>query len=219
MAIHLNRKQQFLTNTYVGQTFQAILLNDTRYVYAFTGAIGGVITATAHNYILNTKVIPSVSGGGTLPAPLVAGNTYYCRDITANTFKLSATYGGSAISLTDVGTGTFSITDVALDGTIADVANYVRQEVSSYEGLSIRPEVTISAPIITTGSTAKITQAITLDNSAGSNPVLINAIALIYGGTTARGNTTGSLDNFTSLLATTSINAGQVDSLIIPITI
>jgi len=219
MSIHLNRKQQFLTATYIGQTFQVILLNDTRYVYSFAGAIAGLITATGHNYVLNTRVQFSVSGGGTLPAPLVAGTIYFCRDTAPNVFNVSLTYGGAAIALTTLGTGAFTVTDLALDDTIPDIANYVRQEVLSYEGLSTRPSVTFSAPLVTTLNAVALTQPVNLNNTAGASPVLFNAIALIYGGTTARGNTTGNLDNFTPLLATTTVDAGQIDSLIIPITI
>jgi len=47
------------------------------------------------------------NSGGALPSPLVAGTTYYVRDTTTNLyFYISATPGGTRISLTDAGTGT-----------------------------------------------------------------------------------------------------------------
>lgn len=46
---------------------------------------------------------------GTLPAPLVADTTYYTRARTGTTVELSATRGGSAITLTSAGTGTHTL--------------------------------------------------------------------------------------------------------------
>lgn len=52
------------------------------------------------------------NSGGALPAPLVAGTTYFIVSKTGNTAKLSLTSGGSAINLTTNGTGTNSINNV-----------------------------------------------------------------------------------------------------------
>lgn len=45
----------------------------------------------------------------TLPAPLVAGTTYYARDITGGTFKVSATSGGAVLNITDAGAGVHTV--------------------------------------------------------------------------------------------------------------
>ena len=55
------------------------------------------------------KVVDSSTGGsgtGTLPAGLTAGTTYYIKTYTASSgaMTVSATNGGSAVNLTDVGT-------------------------------------------------------------------------------------------------------------------
>ena len=42
----------------------------------------------------------------TSPSPLVNGGTYYTRDITSTSFKLSSSVGGAAINITDIGSGT-----------------------------------------------------------------------------------------------------------------
>jgi len=62
-------------------------------------------------YQVGTPVTFSNSGGG-LPAPLVAGTTYYVVAVNSGTnqIQVSATKGGSAISLTTTGTGTNTIT-------------------------------------------------------------------------------------------------------------
>lgn len=48
---------------------------------------------------------------GSLPSPLATATTYYMRDVGTNVyfFKLAATAGGSAINITNVGTGVQSI--------------------------------------------------------------------------------------------------------------
>ena len=61
-----------------------------------------VITFTAHGYLDGTAVTYN-AGGGTALGGLVDGTIYYVRDKADDTFKLAATSGGSAISLTGTG--------------------------------------------------------------------------------------------------------------------
>jgi hypothetical protein len=65
-----------------------------------------VITSTAHGYNDGDHVMLAP---GSLPAPLVVDTVYYVRDKTANTFKLAATSGGSAIDITSNGSGTLKL--------------------------------------------------------------------------------------------------------------
>lgn len=58
---------------------------------------GDTITITAHAYTDGKKI---VFQDGYAPAGLTAGTTYYVRDSTANTFKVSTTLGGSAVAIT-----------------------------------------------------------------------------------------------------------------------
>lgn len=65
------------------------------------------ITATSHgladgDHIFLTNV------GGALPAGLSVNTSYYVRDKTTNTFKVTATVGGAAVDITGAGTGTHS---------------------------------------------------------------------------------------------------------------
>lgn len=61
---------------------------------------------------VNDPVMLSNSGG-VLPAPLVPGATYYVQSIpSAGVYKLSATIGGSAIDITDTGSGASFIGEV-----------------------------------------------------------------------------------------------------------
>jgi len=213
-----------LTDAYVGINFYAMLLDDQRSLFAFTAnASTDVITATGHDYINDMPVTVSVSGGGTLPAPLVAGTTYYVRDVATNTFKLSATIGGEAINITDAGTGSFVVTDIALSIYTASVAEMARKEISSYGALTNRPLINFTAPIVLTPSTnptqASITQALTLDNSAGvSDLPSINCICVIRGGSATPFNTSGKTAIFNRLLSDVVVVAGSIEAYRIPIT-
>lgn len=60
-----------------------------------------LVTETAHGLIDGDKLLIR---GATPPAGLTAGNYYFVRDATTNTFKLAATAGGAAIDLTTSGT-------------------------------------------------------------------------------------------------------------------
>jgi hypothetical protein len=54
--------------------------------------------------------------GGSLPSPLVQGTSYYVvgGSLTSNTFQVSATSGGGAITLTTTGSGSLYVAKVAI---------------------------------------------------------------------------------------------------------
>ena len=64
-------------------------------------------TAASHGYAANTKVM--VKSSGTVPSPLYENIVYYVVNTTTDTFKLSYTSSGSAIDLTDAGSGTIEV--------------------------------------------------------------------------------------------------------------
>jgi hypothetical protein len=74
---------------------------------AVTFNVDDTVTLNAHGLQDGEAIV--FSSAGVLPAELTAGTTYYVRDVTINTFKVSATEGGSAIDLTDVGTGVHKV--------------------------------------------------------------------------------------------------------------
>jgi uncharacterized phage protein gp47/JayE len=82
-----------------------------------------IATATAHGLSAASPIVFRDLTGG---APLVAGTTYYARDITTDTFKIAATAGGAAINLTtDLTAGTVTAA-VAGDVTIPGPAALTR---------------------------------------------------------------------------------------------
>jgi hypothetical protein len=52
-----------------------------------------------------------------------------------------------------------------------------------------------------------------LDNTGGAGDLVFDSLLLIRGGTTAIGNTTGACADFSRLLSTKTILAGQADTL------
>lgn len=73
-----------------------------------TIASPGVITiAGGHFFALNSPVVLATTGA--LPTGLVAGTTYYARDITATTLTLAATVNGAAINTSGSQSGVQSV--------------------------------------------------------------------------------------------------------------
>lgn len=66
-----------------------------------------IFTLTAHGFSIGTPLRFTTTT--TLPAGLSLNMTYYARDITTNTFKVSATPTGTVIDITSAGTGTHTV--------------------------------------------------------------------------------------------------------------
>lgn len=62
-----------------------------------------VITAVNHGFSNGDRIL--VDSAGTLPGGLANQTVYYVISATTNTFKLSTSSGGSAVNITDTGTG------------------------------------------------------------------------------------------------------------------
>lgn len=69
----------------------------------FTAATSDVITSAGHGLSNGDVLILTTSG--TLPAGLSTNTPYYVIDKTTDTFKLSTSAGGSAVDITDTGSG------------------------------------------------------------------------------------------------------------------
>lgn len=69
------------------------------------------ITVTNHgfknNHIARLKL--PISGGGTIPSSFVVGQNYYVKVVNSNTIQLCASSGGTAINITNAGTGSFLV--------------------------------------------------------------------------------------------------------------
>lgn len=80
------------------------------------------ITITGHG--LTTGQVIRFTSSGSLPTGLVAGTDYYVLGATANTFQVSATFGGTAVNLSTQGTGTHSVAGFVINNvyTVANAA-------------------------------------------------------------------------------------------------
>lgn len=87
----------------------------------FTAATSDVITSASHGLANANTVV--VSTTNTLPGGLSTGTVYYVINATTNTFKLSTSQGGSAVDITDTGTGTHSWHSYSSTNTV-DVSDY-----------------------------------------------------------------------------------------------
>jgi hypothetical protein len=74
-----------------------------------SNASPGVVTLTSHGFVADDPVVFSTTGS--LPTGLTAGTKYYVKTVlTADTFTVSATAGGTAVNTSSAGSGTHSVT-------------------------------------------------------------------------------------------------------------
>ena len=73
-------------------------------IFSVDDASTDVFDSDTHGFSDGWTVV-FVAGPGGLPGNITAGTIYYVRDATSNTFKVSATEGGSAVDLSSIGDG------------------------------------------------------------------------------------------------------------------
>ena len=89
----------------------------------------GIFTATAHGLTQGNAVVLTVTAGA---GGVSSGQTYYARDITANSFKVSATKNGPAVDVTSDG----SVTGVAAGAVTKAGLDQLMQSVWENGGIS-----------------------------------------------------------------------------------
>lgn len=97
---------------------QCVIDVDTPAAAVFTAAASDICTAAAHGYTTGLK--GQASSDTTLPAGLAAVTDYFVIVLSANTFSLASSLvnalAGTAIDITDAGTGVHTFTPTALAG-------------------------------------------------------------------------------------------------------
>jgi hypothetical protein len=86
------------------EVFEAAAGGSIATVTFTSGNASASVNWTAHGLANGTPV--AFKSSGSLPSELIVGQTYYVVSAAANTFGVSATVGGSGISLSGVGSGT-----------------------------------------------------------------------------------------------------------------
>jgi hypothetical protein len=74
--------------------------------YAATFTVSNsILTVTGRTYT-DSDLVQLSNLGGALPTGISVGTDYYVRDVSGANFKLAATSGGTALTITGAGTGT-----------------------------------------------------------------------------------------------------------------
>ena len=137
-------------------TLHAILRNGTSGGTPVTTAIGAVtaatsdlITRTAHGLAIGDRVRFTTTT--TLPAGLSLLTDYYviASGLTANDFKVSTTNGGSAVDITDTGTGTHTVSRY-------DNAGYLTRGVTNLRLIAKLPDRRDGPAILSATSSAPV---------------------------------------------------------------
>lgn len=133
----------FINRADVGNVTDNPALSQT-FLPADVNTATDVITITNHGYSDGFSFRLSSTGG--LPGGLVAATPYYIVSSTANTFKLSASSGGSAIDLTTAGTGVHTIRSMPSSFSLTELQEGRGENVSNKEIL-ISPDVSVAIAI------------------------------------------------------------------------
>jgi hypothetical protein len=89
-----------------GGTFAGMGPNGGATQYAFTAATSGnLFTAPGSSYSNGNTVVLFDGAGATIPSNFTVGTIYYVISASGSTFELSATSGGSAITVNVAGAG------------------------------------------------------------------------------------------------------------------
>lgn len=160
------------------------VLNDDNLAYGVGTAVAftaddatDIFTASTHG--LNDGDIVFVRSAGTLPSGLTADTAYYVRDKTTNTFKLSATAGGSAIDISTAGSGvhsfyeTFKVPDLR-SRTLLGYSGGAAPTLD-FEFLDAAVDTGTDVITVESNDTIKTGMALVLSNSGGALPSGLSA--------------------------------------------
>jgi hypothetical protein len=131
---------------------------------ASASASTNTIALDQHGFALNDQVTVRAEGGGSLPAPLVAGVTYYAIPVNESAFSVAATSGGAAIDFTAAGARIVVVAPVPVQAAIDfgaelinDVIPHLLPLVAPYPPIVVmtNAELAIGKLMTVTGSGSK----------------------------------------------------------------
>jgi hypothetical protein len=99
----------------------AFIINSASTIHRLSS--NGANISVAPSWTANTTV--SFTTTGSMPSPLTSEQTYYIRDVSSNTFKLTSYPGGPAIDLLSNGSGTITLTVTGQTATFSNVTDRV----------------------------------------------------------------------------------------------
>jgi hypothetical protein len=135
---------------------RGMLANPGRLV-AEVSASTDAITLDGHGFASGDVLLFRVEDGGTMPAPLVAGTSYYALPLTDSTFQASATDGGAAVNFTTAGSDV--IVSTSLDATIDHTIEHYSRLADTYCPGHEVPFTAGSVPAVVRGFVAEMSAA------------------------------------------------------------
>lgn len=132
-----------------GYSVQQVITVTTPSAGAFTAAASNICTKATHGMKTGLKV--QVSTTTTLPGGLSAATDYYVIYLSASTFSLASSLvnanAGTAIDITDAGTGTHTITPTAIAGCNVKLQGSV--DGTNYTDLASATNITATVNLLT----------------------------------------------------------------------
>jgi hypothetical protein len=194
-------------------TIETAFGNTSGNTYIFSVDSGtDVFTTTTANSIVNGQIL-QFSTAGTLPSPLLANIDYFAINVSGSTFKVSATFGGSAINITTTGSGTLNVRSlVVIQGVCG--SNYIFSASGSI--------LTATNHNLTNGAIVQLTTTGTLPAPLAvlTNYYVINVsgatlqLSLTSGGSAITLTDTGSgVHRIKNILVDFAIDSGAADPL------
>lgn len=113
------------SGTHTGMTGEGDQIDDNPVSVTFTNGANAEVSWTAHRFKLNDPVVFNAIGGS-MPGGVLAGVLYYVQAIVnANTFRISQTYKGSALTTSSTGSSVtgFSAVDVCFGEQQVTISN------------------------------------------------------------------------------------------------
>jgi uncharacterized phiE125 gp8 family phage protein len=113
------------------------------YAASFTAVAATDVCTISGRTLADGDVVRVSNSGGALPVGLSVNTDYYVRDYASQTFKLAASSGGSAINLTDAGTGT-NFVGVVPAKAIQAMKLLIGHSYENREAVAVEQGVTVS---------------------------------------------------------------------------
>lgn len=126
---------------------------------------GGYLECEGHGLALNAAVTVRAEVGGSLPAPLVDGPTYYAIPLTSARFELAASPNGSAIALSTDGSNFVFASPLPVEAWI----EWGARQVDSFLPIHVIPLVSSPYPEIVVTANAELAAMRGLQATAGAD--------------------------------------------------
>ena len=155
------------------------LSNEGRLVSS-VNASANTFTLDAHGFVTDEALQVRAVDGGSLPAPLVEGTTYFARYVSDTTFQLSAAPGGPAIDLTSAGVSVVVVKPLPIDRHLELYSRWVDDLLPAHL-VPLVPDVNGKFPIVVTRIVTRIVSLLAgkaLLNRDGKSSEIVNQTEL-----------------------------------------